>query len=54
MFVRITDGGTVVRSLTKTLDASGTTGNLAFAPIDNEDITDIHILIEGPNGIPNN
>jgi hypothetical protein len=54
MFIRITDGGTVVRSLTKTLDASGTTGNLAFAPINNVSITDIHILIEGPNGIPNN
>lgn len=54
MFVRITDEtGTTVRSLSKALDASGSTGNLAFSPLDNEDIHDIHILIEGPGGTPN-
>jgi hypothetical protein len=54
MFVRITSSGTVVRSVSKApLDATGSTGNLTFAAIDNELITDIHILIEGPNGTPN-
>jgi hypothetical protein len=55
MFVRITDDtGATVRSVSKDpLDASGSTGNLTFAAIDNEDIHDIHILIEGPGGTPN-
>ncbi len=55
MFVRITTNGTVVRSVSKTpLDASGSTGNLSFAPLANEDVTDIHILIEGSAGEANN
>jgi hypothetical protein len=56
MFVRITHNGTVIESVSKQpLDNSGSTGNLTFSPpIPNEDITDIHILIEGPAGEFNN
>jgi hypothetical protein len=54
MFVSITDDGTVVRTASKVLDVSGSTGNLAFTPIPAVDITDIHIAIEGPAGEFNN
>ncbi len=55
MFVRITTNGTVVRAFSKSpLDATGSTGNLPFAALANVDITDIHILIEGPVGEFNN
>lgn len=54
MFVKITDDGAVVRSTSKTLDASGNTGIMAFTPYPTVDITDIHITIEGPGGDPNN
>jgi hypothetical protein len=55
MFVKITQGGTVIRSVAKQpLDASGSTGNLAFTPVSTEAITDIHITIEGPSGEANN
>jgi hypothetical protein len=53
MFIRITNNGTVIRSATvSNLPATGTTGNVSFAAVPNEDITDIHILIEGPGGNP--
>jgi hypothetical protein len=56
MFVRVTDASNaVIASVQKVpLDASGSTGNLSFAtPLANEAIDDIHILIEGPGGTPN-
>jgi hypothetical protein len=55
MFVKITQNGTVIRSVSKQpLDATGSTGNLGFTPVSTEAITDIHITIEGPGGDPNN
>jgi hypothetical protein len=56
MFIRLTKNGTTIKSLTvANLTNSGSTGNVAISPpIANEDITDIHILIEGPGGDPNN
>jgi hypothetical protein len=56
MFVKVTDvNGAVIASVSKApLDNTGSTGNLAFVtPLDNEAIDDIHILIEGPGGTPN-
>ncbi|HSL33971.1 MAG TPA: hypothetical protein VK871_10010 [Candidatus Limnocylindrales bacterium] len=56
MFVRVTDASNaVIAAVQKVpLDASGSTGNLTFTtPLDNEAIDDIHILIEGPGGTPN-
>jgi hypothetical protein len=54
MFVRITDAThAVIGTVSKALDNTGSTGNLAFTtPLSTEAIADIHILIEGPSGTP--
>lgn len=56
MFVRVTNASdAVIASVSKEpLDNTGSTGNLTFTtPLANEAIHDIHILIEGPGGSPN-
>lgn len=54
MFVNITNDGTIIRELGPiALDNSGSTGNISLSPaIPTTDITDIHILIEGAGGTP--
>jgi hypothetical protein len=54
MFVRVTNslGATIASVAKQPLDGTGLTGNLGFSALNNEDIHDIHILIEGPGGTP--